>query len=260
MFGSVARLFALLSFAVAVAQAQSITQSSPQALTLASQSLLAAVGSTILTDATLQGTVNFVAGSDEESGTFTLELKGNQESKLALNLSGGRRAEIRQGPAGAWVDASGVKHPTALHNCWVDASTFFPTFSVWGVLNDPQVTTTYLGQSLRGSVTVDHLQLTRTLPGQVAAMTAEIQSLSAANIYLDAATHLPVALEFNTHPDKDLGLNIPVEIRFSNYQQVNGVTVPMHIQKLIQRTLTLDLNVTSVAINSGIPDSEFSVH
>src|SRR5437762_5141668 len=118
MVRSFASSFLLLPLVFNVSQAQPTTQGNSQAATLASESLQSSVGSTTLTDATLQGTVNYTAGGDQESGTFTLEVKGNQESKLVLNLSGGHRAEIRQRQAGAWVDASGAHHPMALHNCW----------------------------------------------------------------------------------------------------------------------------------------------
>jgi hypothetical protein len=40
---------------------------------------------------------------------------------------------------------------------------------------------------------------------------------------------------------------------------VGGIIVPTHIQKLIQGTVTLDFTVSSAAVNSGLPDSEFSV-
>ena len=259
MFRLTTCLFLSCFLTMSAHEAQAQVQRDPQALALAKASVEALAGNTILSDATLQGTVNYVAGSDEESGTFTLELKGNQESKLALNLSGGNRAEIRQGQTGGWVDAQGVQHPMALHNCWVDASALFPTFSVWGALNDPQVSATYLGQTLHEGVTVDHLQLSRVVPTQSTAMTAEIQSLSAVDIYLDAGTHLPVAVAFNTHPDSDLTISFPVEILFSDYQKMNGIMAPMHIQKLIQGTLTFDFYVSSVTINSGLPDSAFSI-
>ncbi|HEV2348769.1 MAG TPA: hypothetical protein VG028_02880 [Terriglobia bacterium] len=259
MSRSLARIVFFVPLVLTISQAQATAQTISPGVTLASQSLQAAVGSTTLTDATLQGTVNYTAGSDEESGTFTLEVKGNQESKLALNLSGGQRTEIRQLQAGARVDTSGVEHPMALHNCWVDASTLFPTFSVWGALNDQQVATAYIGQTVWEGATVDHLQISRVVPTESAAMTTEIQNLSAVDLYLDAGTHLPVAVTFNAHPESDLNINFPVEILFSGYQKMDGVVVATHIQKLVQGTLTFDFYVSSVAINSGIPDSAFSV-
>lgn len=269
---------------------------------LVQASLAAIANATLLSDVTLTGTANFVAGSDAESGAFTIEAKGNQQSKLTLNLSGGTRQEIRSpvvaamssspsnaggtprlgvssgavaatssspgvsggvaatsSSPGAWFGADGDKHSMALHNCWIDASVYFPGLSLQGAMSDPQVSVVDAGPTLHGGATLDHLQITRTIPGQTPAMTAEIQSLSALDIYLDPTSHLPVAVAFNTHPDNTLTINIPVEIRFSDYRVVNGVQVAFHIQKFIQRTLTLDMTVTSATINSGLADSEFAL-
>jgi hypothetical protein len=83
--------------------------------------------------------------------------------------------------------------------------------------------------------------------------------VSAENIYLDAASFLPVAFSFNTHPDDDEATNILVEIDFSNYEPVNGVQVPMRVQKLINGGLALDVAVTSAAVNAGLSDAPFAI-
>jgi hypothetical protein len=49
-------------------------------------------------------------------------------------------------------------------------------------------------------------------------------------------------------------------VDFSNYQVVGGVTVPMHIQKYVQGTLTVDLTVSSATFNTGLALSKFSVN
>jgi hypothetical protein len=50
-----------------------------------------------------------------------------------------------------------------------------------------------------------------------------------------------------------------VEVDFSNYQATNGTQVPRHIQQYVQGTLTLDLVLTGVSLNSGLPDSDFNI-
>ncbi len=90
-------------------------------------------------------------------------------------------------------------------------------------------------------------------------MAAQLQKLSQMEIYLDPTTLLPLSLAFNVHPDGDANTNIPIEIRYSNYQAVNGVQVPFHIQRFINGTLFLDLTVQSVTINSGISASAFTL-
>jgi hypothetical protein len=240
------------------ASGQMPVQRDGAALAVARLSVQALSGNQGLTDAILQGSANYLAGSDEESGGFTLELKGNQESKLVLNLSGGTRQEIRQAQAGAWAGLDGQKHAIALHNCWTDASLLLPVFTLEAALSNPQTAAVYVGQETVNGSTADHLQFSQVVSGQGQKMTTEIQQLSAMEIYLDASSHLPIKVAFKTHPGDNLGLNIPVEIQFSGYQQLGGIQAPSRVQEFLQGTLTLDLTVKSIATNSGIPDSDFS--
>jgi hypothetical protein len=64
-------------------------------------------------------------------------------------------------------------------------------------------------------------------------------------------------VDFNLHPDDAANINIPAEIRFGVYRSFNGVLAPTRIQKYIQNSLVLDLTVTNVTVNSGVPDSAF---
>jgi hypothetical protein len=229
----------------------------PQALNLIASSLKALTGTTSVTDATLQATASYVAGSDEETGTATLTARGNQESLVQLNLSGGTRQQIRNGPAGAWSGPDGTVHSMAIHNCWTDASWFFPALTLEAIASDPTLAVSYLGPDTSKGATLLHLQVARILPGQSAGATALIESLSTMDIYFDPKSFLPLVLDFNTHPDTDANTNLPVEIQFANFQNSNGAMVPFHIQKFFQRTLLIDLTVSSVLVNSGVPDSAF---
>lgn len=244
------------------AQTTAVTSRDPQALALLNAAVAALDVTTTVTDATLQANVGYTAGSDSESGPATLQAKisslGN-ESNLALTLSGGQRQEIRNGIAGVWVGIDGQPHAMATHNCFTDAVWFFPGLSLQAAVADPGVGMAYVGLENLGSASVQHIQLSRLLPGQTADLTSSIQTLSTTDLYLDATSSLPVAVEFNGHPDLDANTNLLIEIQFSNYQSANGVVAPMHIQKFLQRSLLLDISVTGVTINSGIPDSVFTL-
>jgi len=86
---------------------------------------------------------------------------------------------------------------------------------------------------------------------------ATFQRLSQMDLFLDPSTHLPVALAFNIHPDNNLLLDIPVEIRLSDYRAVNGVKVPFHIERYINGTLQLEITVANVVLNPGLSVSDF---
>ena len=228
----------------------------PNALALASQALQALTAGTALTDITLQASATYIAGSDQETGPATLVALGNQQSRVTLNLTNGQRQEIRNGVAGVWVGTDGTAHATALHNCWTDASWFFPALSIQAALLDPTVNVVFVGLESHLGIPTEHIQISKTLPRQPQ-MNSIIQRLSATDDYLDASSSLPVALDFSAHPEKNAGRNIDVEILYSNYQSVNGTSVPFHIQKYQEGSLTLDLTVGSVVANSGLTSSTF---
>src|SRR3989441_9754467 len=97
----------------------------------------------------VQATANYIAGSDEETGTATLLAKAG-ESRITLALTGGQRAEVRNNsgglPQGSWSGPDDLWHGMAPYNCWVEASWFFPAFTLLAAVNNPQVAIVYLGQ------------------------------------------------------------------------------------------------------------------
>ena len=74
--------------------AQSPPSRDPQAVALLNQALSAISGGTSLNDVTLTGTAAWTAGSDLETGTFTLKALGSARGRVDLALSGGTRSEI----------------------------------------------------------------------------------------------------------------------------------------------------------------------
>jgi hypothetical protein len=231
----------------------------PAAVTLAAQSLNALAGGTSITDLTLQGTVAYVAGSDEESGSATLLASGNLASRVTLSLTNGQRTEIRNGPAGDWIGPDAVEHAMAIHNCWPDAAWFYPGLSFEALSTDPGLGIAYIGPETKNGAAVYHVRLFRVVSSQSPSVTALAPNLSSEDLYLDAASYLPLFLDFNTHPDYDLNRNIPVEIAFSGYQNMSGVQVPTRIQKYLNGSLLLGLTISSAAVNSGLPASNFAV-
>jgi hypothetical protein len=231
----------------------------PQALTLIASSLKALTGSVTVSDVIVQATASYIAGSDEETGTATLTALGNQQSLVQLNLSGGSRQEIRNGPAGAWSGPDGTAHSMANHNCFTDASWFFPTLTLEAIASDPQTSVAYLGTDTSKGRALLHLQVTRSPSGQAASVTALILGLSTMDIYFDPQSFLPLVLDFNVHPDVDAGTNIPVEIQFGDFQTMGGVLVPLQIQKYLQGSLLLNLSVSNASINSGVSASTFTL-
>jgi hypothetical protein len=233
---------------------------STQPSTLLNQALSALAGSVVLSDVTLSGTANSIAGSDNESGTVTYKALGGA-SRLDVTLSAGTRTEIRQntstGPTGSWIGPDGVSHPIASHNLIADAG-LFPAFTIGTLFNSPNTVFTYIGPESKDGVSVVHISASQQFPSAASNFATVAQHLSQVEIYLDASSFLPVSYVYFTHPDNNLTIDLLTEIDYSNYQSVAGAMIPLHVQKLVNNSLTLDFNFQTTALNSGVTVSQIT--
>ncbi|HWR14121.1 MAG TPA: hypothetical protein VN577_04805 [Terriglobales bacterium] len=214
------------------------------------QQLASALGTTYsLNDAQLTGTASVITGSESESTSITLIARRDGKSRIDL----GTRGEIRSNSASApqaffRTDSQWYESPA--HNAWTEANWFFPALST---LVAPQERSATVVSSTSGTLRT-FLNVTNQKPAQIEL----IKKLSATEYILDQSG-LPVVIRYNIHPDDDFGTNIPVEVRLSDYRDVNGVKVPFRIQRLLSGSLELDITISSVTINPGTSDSAFAV-
>ncbi len=251
-------LFVVVSM-VSIASALNPPASDPQALTYANQSLVALTNGTSISDVTLTGNVTWTAGSESDTGSATLRASGSAESRVDLVLAGGTRTEIRDASTGnaqgQWFAPGGSSGYFAPQNCATDAVWFFPALG--SLAAGTSVVLSYIGQETWNGATVQHLQSYASQSDQSSGSGAPLSTM---DFYLDATTFLPTALVYNAHPDTNSLANVPVEVDFSNYQTINGVTVPMHIQRYMQGTLNADITVASATFNTGLSLSIFAIN
>jgi hypothetical protein len=254
----------LVLLLASAAFAQTQPQSDPQAVSLATQAITALTNGVAVSDVTLSGNAVWTSSTDSENGTATAYGKTTAESRVDLVLSGGNRSELRNStggsPQGEWINASGQSTPSALQNSWTDPVWFFPALtSLSAATTDATLVLVYVGLETQNGRSVQHIQSYHYVASKLPKVTAFTQQMSTVDYFLDSQTLVPLSITFNAHPDDDATTNIAVEVDFSNYQQVSGILVPFHVTKLWQGNPLLDFTVTSVAVNSGLPDSLFSV-
>src|SRR5262249_40903869 len=143
-----------------IALGQTRPASDPVALSYAAQSVAAITGGVKVADVMLTGNATWTVGPDSESGTVTLWALGTGESRMDLALSGGTRSEVRDSSTGVnrgnWRNPTGTTGLSSPHNCLSDAVWFFPALGSFAV--PPNVVLSYLGQTTRNSITVQHIQ------------------------------------------------------------------------------------------------------
>jgi len=248
------------SFLVSTLVAQTAATST-QAASVLQNAFAALVGKSTVSDVTLTGMVERIAGSDDESGNATYKaLPGS--NRLDMAFSSGTRTEIRttgnSGPSGSWIGVDGVSHPVARHNLMTGVD-LVPSFLLNSLSNTSQYSLTYVGPETLNDVSVTHMfaaENTSSLPDDQVAL---VTHLSRIDLYFDASTNLPSKIAFNQHPDNNFQIDIPSEIRYSDYRIVDGAQIPFHIQKYINNSLILDIQFQSAVLNSGISSSTFQV-
>jgi hypothetical protein len=233
----------------------------PQGIAIMRTAVSAMAGSAQISDVTLTGQALRIVGSDVANGTFTLKALGANESRLDVTTSGGVQSELRNlsngVPQGSWIGKDGAVGTIAAHNCLTQAVWFVPTLSLLDAISNPNISVAYIGSESKNGEAVQHVHF--TLQYQASPESNQlIANLSGTDVYFSAASGLPIAVKFNIHPDSDAGTNIPVDIEFSNYQPMNGILMPFHVQKFVNGSLFLDLQVETVALNTGLNDSVFS--
>jgi hypothetical protein len=248
--------------------AEVFSQASPQAAVVAAKAILTLTNKVNIADVSLTANVTQTIGPDTATGTATLLATSSGQSRVDFDLNTGKTSEIRylgNGYAfGAWIAKDAIYTPLAGQNCLTDAAWFFPALTSISQ-SDPTVVLSYVAIEQRAGVGVYHLQSyqnSSALASQINfpnGTTSKLAQLSMTDIYIDGTTFLPVALVFNAHPDNNATANIRVEIDYSNYQPVNGVLVPYHVQKFYQGILLQDLEITNVAVNTGLPSSDFTI-
>ena len=257
--------------------------SDPQAVALVQRSLAALTGGVAVTDVSLTGSAHRIAGSDDETGTASLQASAAGDSRVDLSFASGSRIEIRNHsalplpgslppgvpasvaqtpqPVGEWIDSDGAPHAMSSHNIMTAAPWFFPALALEEIATSQNYVLSYIGTETHNGAVVLHVSAYEQFPQSAPspAIAQMIQHLSRMDFYLDPNSLLPVALDFTEHPDNDGLIDIPVETRFSGYQAMNGVVVPTHVETFLNNGLALELQFTNAAFNSGLSASAFAL-
>jgi hypothetical protein len=211
---------------------------------------------------TLGGSAHYIAGSDDETGTATLQAIASGASFVDLTLESGRYKEVHNltvdPPAGQWSGHDGVLHAVAYQNLVNEPAWFSPVAAISRVVATPSVTAQFVGTETLDSQSVEHISVSEQ-PAASAVASPLFPHLTELDLYLDSSTFLPAAIDFNVHPDDNELIDIPIRVRFSDYRPVSGTQVPFHVQKFLNNGLVLDLQFDTATINSGLSATAFTI-
>jgi hypothetical protein len=232
------------------ARTQTTTSQIPT--TFQQQAQMAVSGGKPFSVVDLTATVQWIAGSLNQNGTAQLQTKLDGSSDVQLNLGQASRTETQTAIGTSrtcqWSDASGTSHGITGANCFVAMPWFAPSLFTQGLSLSSLVIQTDNGEVTDGTSTLHQISYQLNLIGQDSASTAQRVQASTVTVLYNPQTFLPASLEYKIHPDGDDLKALDVRVVFSNYQSVSGVMLPFQIERYINRTLQLKLDVSSASI------------
>ena len=222
----------------------------PTPISYLQSSVAAMVGQSTIQNVTLSGTAQSTAGSSNETGSFTANGNTNGSSHLSLQLTNDSHTDNIQTtngiPSGNWVDSNSVQHSMAQHNLLTPASWFCPVVALSQIVSATNLNVQFIGVEQKNGTSLAHFTITAMSQG-TGPQLALATHLSQVDIYLNPQTLMPVVFDFTAHPDTDAGTDIPIEVTFSNYTQVNGLWIPFTVERYVNTTLSLELQIQSVS-------------
>jgi hypothetical protein len=248
---------------------QPLPKANAQGASLLQQSLAAVGAESPATDVTLTGNITvFIPGGSTDTGTIVMVARGDAQAEVTMKMATGTRsevrtispdgvaAEMRTGPDGT-VAHNRVRSLLSPHPAW-----FFPQF-VMGSQPQSGLASSFIGPETRAGVAVNHVQVWQ-LPSSSSLYSSVppgiVHTETQYELYLDPATSLPVAMVYYVQPDYPKSPRVvnvhrdtraQVEMRFSNYQRVEGIPVAYHIQAFIQGRQIYDIQLSSATFNTG---------
>ena len=202
----------------------------------------------------LSGNAKWYAGGAEDSGSATLSVAASGAAQMQLSLAEKGLWTESQDPFGTgmtcqWAAADGIAHMGDAMNCLKPTVWFLPSISLQPGSIPAGAGVSDLGAGTVGSGSYRHLQSQAVLSDMPSQLLSSSVEASTTDIGFDTSTLLPTVLRYRVHPDNGASVNIQIEIRYSDYRKIDGVEIPFLIQRYINGSLQLAIEVTSAQIS-----------
>jgi hypothetical protein len=234
---------------------QAPPQRDPQALLLL-QRALAVLGRTVPADSVATGSVALVEGSKSESGTIRILTRGLDQSAEQIQTPDESRSIVYSQGRGNRIDNSGTTAFT-LELAASSQTPCFPLVLVATALNNPDYAFQYLGLEPLGGAQAHHLRVWNTFSSNTKLQ--RLAEFTAKDLWIDAASGVPLKLSFTERPGGGAASRIPVVVFYSDYRSLGGVLYPFRVDKSFNGTPWAKITIAQVAFNTGLTDADFPV-
>ncbi|MBI1750050.1 MAG: hypothetical protein HY234_10685 [Acidobacteria bacterium] len=248
--------FVMISVLVFALEAQQSAGRDPQALTVL-QNSFRAMGGILPTDAVVTGTVTIVAGSKTDNGTIRILARGLEQYAEEIQTSDGFKREAYSKGIGAETEGTSRKEKSLEWTANGDLAGA-PIHVVAAALAMPDLAVEYIGLEQENAVALHHLRVWDTYASR-----PKLQSLSrfsVKDLWVDTITGFLRRLSFERREAGGAVDGIGIVVFYSDYRDVGGTFYPFHIEKSLNGTPWLTIQIEKIAFNTGLSESDFSIH
>ena len=239
--------------------APSTASAPPTAMAVASRSIAAMGGAAILQNqvVVLSGTLT-VHGSSDKSFPITLKLHGTTQLRSELQTSNGTRVTVVSNGLSGILSPDGTLRMLSAKNSAGYRNEYLPALSLLSEYNMPGMQLKYMGSSVVDNDPNDVIAI-----GEVPAAGAITPGSSVAPnqsfFYVNSTSGLVSRMQKLHFAETETDSSAQVEIRYSNYQNVDGVMVPFLQETYVDGSLQMDLVLTSASFGNDISVSDFNI-
>ncbi len=233
--------------------AQTVVQRDPQAVATLQQAIIA-LGPSIPSDSTLNGTVTLVAGSLTDQGSIRILTRGTTETSVQVQANQSGWTEVYSAGQAAKTQGSNTTL-LPMETAATTQSVFFPLPILVGALGNQDVACQYIGPEELNGVAVVHISLWNTY-----ASTPALQFLSNftdTDVWISATSGLPMRIAFIRRTGGGATPKIPIFVDYSKFQTISGTQFPFQIEESVNGVVWASITLQSVSTNTGLTDSSF---
>jgi hypothetical protein len=250
-----------LSFALQMlAQTQTATPQAvkhPEGVNVLTRCVVAVGGSQVINsiqDFTATGTITHFWAGEEVKGTATLRERGVDQIRIDSDLPSGPRSwAIKNGTAS--LRRKGKEIGAPYQNGVDSGAVGSPLFITLAALSDPQISVSAVEQVKVDEREVLLIHTQRNLTTSDGHPDEFLSRRTAKELLIDPSTYLPLAVRSKVYPPKGFSGEFLQEIRFGDFRTVNGVLVPFELIEIISGQKTWVFHADSVALNTGLSES-----
>lgn len=233
-------------------------QRDPSAIAFLSQAVTAAGGSSAIgpiQDFTAQGTITHNWDDNPEQGQLTVKSRGLSQFRIDSVVAEGTWSWVINGNSGQLAFPNGTLTPIPYHNTINVGNLTLPICEVNAALSDLTTSVIDMGTVQFGSGQAREIRIQQTFGS---APTGWRSKLTRRDYFFDPSSFSLLEVQDIEHPQND-GVNGPLKhvLDFSNYQTVNAVAVPFSVTETVAGQQTWTLQLSSIAFNTGLSDSDF---